>query len=181
MTEDLKTAYCELLLFSPPHTHFTGTLGEESKQFCSHQLTGSCFGASLPSPPVNRCLSDCQSRMKKPLSDSSFLKRGILSTAQSRCIHSPETSTTGRHLDHSCSVREHGINHRCSQRLMSSSSARGLFLCRLSSRRQKMALLPVFFFFYPPVIGKGRSQTLVTRYSYQAGNWAGTAAGDLES
>lgn len=100
----------------------------------------------LPFPlPVSRCLSDCQSGMKKSLSDSSFLKRGILSTAQSRCIHSPERSTTGRHLDHSCSVREHGINHRCSQRLMSSSSARGLFLSRLSSRRQKMALLPVVF------------------------------------
>lgn len=131
-----------------PPPPFTGTLGEESKQFCSHQLTGSCFSASLPSPP-SAAVSDCQSGMKKSLSDSSFLNRGILSTAQSCCIHSPERSTTGRHLDHSCSVREHGINHRCRQRLMSSSSARGLFLSRLSSRRQKMALLPIFPFFSP--------------------------------
>lgn len=108
----------------------------------THRKLFQCFPSFSP---VSRCLPDCQSGMKKSLSDSSFLNRGIPSTAQSRCIRSPERSTTGRHLDHSCSVREHGINHRCSQRLMSSSSARGLFLSRLSSRRQKMALLPGFF------------------------------------
>lgn len=38
---------------------------------------------------------------------------GILSRAQRHYIHSPGECTRIQHLDHSCSIKEHSINHRC--------------------------------------------------------------------
>lgn len=37
----------------------------------------------------------------------------ILHTAHRPCIHSPEKCTRIQHLDHSCIIKEHSINHRC--------------------------------------------------------------------